>query len=63
MAQVPRATCSEAHATDEVMVVDKEVLCVLDHYRAREPQRKYWRLERGPGQVVQVAPADTPRLQ
>jgi hypothetical protein len=46
----PAQLAHEAHATDEVVAVDKEVLCVLDYYRAMEPERKRWRLERGPGQ-------------
>ncbi len=39
-----------AHASDEVVAVDKETHCVLDYYRAPEPQLKRWRLELGPGQ-------------
>ena len=45
----------DAHPADEVVAVDKEVLCVLDYYTATEAQRnsKRWRLVRGSGQFYQ----------
>jgi hypothetical protein len=42
----------EMQAGDEIVVVDKEVLCVLDYYTTGETLRsaRRWRLERGPEQ-------------
>ena len=44
---------ADARPGDEVVAVDKEVLCVLDYYAAGEVQRsaRRWQLERGPGQA------------